>query len=144
MSPRARSIVKDIDDLVEPRVLSARGLGAGKNPGFYARVYAVVNMVPGGRVTTYGDVGTILGSPRVARQVGWALASLPPDSDVPWQRVINAHGMVSWRGELARAALQEALLRAEGIAIDERGRLDLAALRWHYPGVVVPFVPPDA
>lgn len=118
--------------LVEPRVIG---------PGFYERVYAVVRLVPPGWVTTYGDVGTILGSPRVARQVGWALANLEPHSDVPWQRVVNAHGMVSWRGDLSRASLQEALLRAEGVAIGDSGRLDLEACRWRYPGVVVPFDP---
>ena len=134
MSPPKRATV---DQLLEPRVFD--DIGAGKNEHFYARVYAVVHMVPAGRVTTYGDVGTILGSPRVARQVGWALSNLPPGSDVPWHRVINAHGMVSWRGDLARASLQEALLRSEGVAISERGRLDLPSLRWHYPDVVVPF-----
>jgi len=145
MSRRRSKVDRDLARQMEPRVLGRDDdLAVGRNDGFYRRVYAVVSLVPPGRVTTYGDVGTMLGSPRIARQVGWALASLPPDSDVPWQRVINAHGMVSWRGELARAALQEALLRAEGVAIAERGRLDLEALRWHYPGVVVPFrLPPE-
>lgn len=126
--PRERAA----SSLVEPRVIG---------PGFYDKVYAVVRMVPPGWVTTYGDVGTILGSPRVARQVGWALANLEPGHDVPWQRVVNAHGMVSWRGDLQRASLQEALLRAEGVEIDADGRLDLKALRWSYPGVVVPYDP---
>ena len=107
-------------------------------PGFYERVYAVVCMVPAGRVTTYGDVATMLGSPRVARQVGWALANLERE-EVPWHRVVNAHGMVSWRGDMGRPSLQEALLRAEGVAIDEGGKLDLRALRWDYPGVTVPY-----
>lgn len=101
-------------------------------PGFNERVYAVVRRVPRGRVTTYGDVGAVLGSPRVARQVGWALAALPSDTDVPWQRVINAKGMVSGRGELGRAELQEALLRQEGVVFDARGRCDLRALRWDW------------
>ncbi len=116
-------------DIVEPRVIG---------PGFYERVYEVVCLVPAGHVTTYGDVGTILGSPRVARQVGWALANLASDQ-VPWQRVVNAHGMVSWRGDLGRASLQEALLRAEGVIIGADGRLDLAAYRWSYPGITVPY-----
>lgn len=127
-----RSRERGASSLAEPRVIG---------PGFYDKVYAVVRMVPPGWVTTYGDVGTILGSPRVARQVGWALANLEPGRDVPWQRVVNAHGMVSWRGDLARASLQEALLRAEGVVIDADGRLDLKALRWSYPGVVVPYDP---
>lgn len=102
--------------------------------GFHARVYAVVKQVPPGRVTTYGDVATVLGSPRVARHVGWALAALPPErvDDVPWHRVINAKGMISARGDTARASEQQRRLEAEGVTFDERGRVDLAALRWRY------------
>lgn len=131
-APDARSsrATPRASDLIEPRVIG---------PGFHENVYAVVRLVPPGRVTTYGDVGTMLGSPRVARQVGWALANLPAGSDVPWQRVINAHGQVSFRGDLIRARLQEALLRAEGIVLDDDGTLDLATLRWTYPGVSVPY-----
>jgi methylated-DNA-protein-cysteine methyltransferase-like protein len=70
------------------------------------------------------------------------LAALPPGNqgeDVPWHRVVNARGTVSHRGELSRARLQEALLRAEGVAIDELGRFELAAHRFDYPGVTVPY-----
>lgn len=108
-------------------------------PGFYAQVWAVVRLVPAGRVTTYGDVGTMLGSARIARQVGYALAGLPADTDVPWQRVVNARGVVSFRGDLGRAGLQGALLRAEGVAVSDDGRLDLARFRWDYPGITVPY-----
>jgi len=100
--------------------------------GFHQRVYAVVCQVPAGRVTTYGDVATALGSPRVARQVGWALASLQ-DPDVPWHRVVNARGMISIRGDTRRGALQRARLEAEGVPFDSRGRLPLERLRWVYP-----------
>ena len=103
-------------------------------PGFHARVYAVVQQVPSGKVTTYGDVATVLGSPRVARHVGFALAALRSD-DVPWHRVINAQGTISFRGDTARGSLQQALLEAEGIAFDPRGRVDLKRLRFRYsPG----------
>ena len=45
-------------------------------PGFHEQVYAIVKQVPKGFVTTYGDVGRQLGSSRVARHVGFALAGL--------------------------------------------------------------------
>lgn len=123
-------------DLADKGVQEARVIG----PGFHEKVYAVVRLVPKGWVTTYGDVGTVLGSARIARQVGWALASLPAEhADVPWHRVINAHGMVSYKGDLERAGRQEALLRAEGHVLDADGRLDLEARRYRYPGVAVPF-----
>ena len=107
---------------LEPRVIG---------PGFHERVYDVVRAVPPGRVTTYGDVATVLGSPRVARQVGWALAAVR-DPDVPWHRVINAQGQISNRGDVVRASEQQRLLQAEGIRFDAAGRVDLKKLRWRY------------
>lgn len=111
-------------DPTEPRVVG---------PGFRERVYAVVRDVPAGRLTTYGDVGAVLGSPRVARQVGFALAALPVDTEVPWHRVINAQGRISARGDVLRPDDQRLRLEAEGVAFDASGRCDLAALRWDYP-----------
>ncbi len=97
--------------------------------GFHARVYERVRLVPAGRVTTYGDVAAALGSPRVARHVGWALAALR-DEDVPWHRVINARGTISFKGDTARGELQRSRLEAEGVSFDERGRVALKQLRW--------------
>lgn len=99
--------------------------------GFHERVYARVRQVPEGRVTTYGDVAAALGSPRVARHVGWALAALR-DEDVPWHRVINAKGMISFKGDTPRGELQRARLEAEGVSFDARGRVPLKTLRWAF------------
>lgn len=103
-------------------------------PGFRERVYAVVQRVPEGRVTTYGDVGSVLGSPTVARQVGYALAALPAERrDVPWHRVINAQGRISFRGDDGRGAEQERRLIAEGVRFTEGGKvIDFRALRFVY------------
>ncbi len=113
------------DDILphgEPRVIG---------PGFVERVWNMVARVPRGRLTTYGDIATMLGSPRVARQVGWALAALPADRhDVPWHRVINARGAVSFKGDIVRATLQHQLLQADGITPDGTGHYDLKRYRW--------------
>ena len=86
-------------------------------PGWNARVYAVVRQCPAGFVTTYGQVATLLGSPRVARHVGYALAGLgrtpPGEEPVPWHRVINSQGCISHRGDVPRASKQERLLKRE-------------------------------
>ena len=95
-------------------------------PGFHARVFEVVKRVPEGFVTTYGDVAEALGLRRAARQVGYALAALPPDqADVPWHRVVNGQGKLhSTEGE------QSARLLDEGIEVKESGRIvDFAAVR---------------
>lgn len=107
-------------------------MGRVVGPGFYQRVYEVVRRIPEGRVCSYGDVATALGTPTVARQVGWALAALR-EEDVPWHRVINAQGRISGRGEVARAVLQEQLLAAEGVIFGANGRCEFKTLRWRPP-----------
>jgi methylated-DNA-protein-cysteine methyltransferase-like protein len=112
-----------VAESLEPRVIG---------PGFRDNVYTVVRRIPVGYVSTYGDVGSVLGSPRVARQVGFALAALPEGTDVPWHRVINAKGMVSARGDVERPIEQQVRLEDEGIVFDENGRCPLAAYRYTY------------
>lgn len=111
-------------------------------PGFNRRVYAVVRLVPPQRVTTYGDVATVLGSPRVARHVGFALAALGDDA-VPWHRVINSKGRISFKGDVARGALQRALLQAEGVVFDGEGRVDLRRYRHTFADDAAPPVEPE-
>ncbi len=102
----------------------------GRSEAGWGRIYAVVRRIPPGRVATYGDVAALAGMPRRARQVGWALHALDAESDVPWQRVINARGEVSLRGDSAAARVQRALLESEGVVFGAAGRVDLAAHRW--------------
>jgi methylated-DNA-protein-cysteine methyltransferase-like protein len=96
----------------------------------WERVYAVVRRIPRGRVATYGDVAELAGMPGRARQVGWALHALGPGTRVPWQRVLNARGEVSARGEPAAGCVQRALLEREGVRFGANGRVDLARHRW--------------
>lgn len=97
-------------------------------------MYAAVRRVPPGRVATYGQIAALAGRPGAARQAGYALAALPPDSDVPWHRVINARGEISARRTSGPfEAIQADLLRAEGVLLDDRGRVDLKRFRWVPP-----------
>jgi len=103
-------------------------------PTFARAVYAVVREIPRGRVVTYGQVAAILGHPRAARAVGTALSNLPRGLArvVPWQRVINASGRISIRGDFMRPDLQRQLLELEGIAF-RGGQVDLRRYRWAGP-----------
>jgi methylated-DNA-protein-cysteine methyltransferase-like protein len=104
-------------------------MGSAKH-SFFAQVYEVVRRIPPGKVATYGQIARLLGKPRAARTVGWALHSLPEGSDVPWQRVINAKGTISLDARGPGGAIQRVLLEAEGIIFDEQGRVDLQAHGW--------------
>ncbi|MGE3174694.1 MAG: MGMT family protein [Planctomycetota bacterium] len=98
-------------------------------PGFHDRVFALVRRVPAGRVVTYGDLAHALGRRGVARQVGWALASLPAGSDVPWWRVVAAAGRVP-RAGTACARRHAVALRAEGVRVVRDRVVDFAARQW--------------
>ena len=97
---------------------------------FFEQVYSVVRRIPPGKVATYGQIARLLGRPRGARTVGWALHSLPEGSDVPWQRVINARGVITLDAHGPGGSIQRALLETEGIVFDEQGRIDLGAWGW--------------
>jgi methylated-DNA-protein-cysteine methyltransferase-like protein len=78
---------------------------------------------------TYGQIATLLGAPRAARAVGYALRA-SKNKDVPWQRVINSQGGISARSEAERPLLQEQLLLEEGVVFGKDGTCDLKVYRW--------------
>jgi methylated-DNA-protein-cysteine methyltransferase-like protein len=92
------------------------------NEGWLA-IWTAVEAIPRGRVASYGQVALAAGLPGRARMVGKALAGLPPDSRVPWQRVVNARGELSLTGESGRE--QRRLLEREGVRFGPSGRVDL-------------------
>ena len=95
---------------------------------FAEEVYSLVRRVPAGRVITYGAVARLLGEPRKAREVGWALHRCP--ADVPAHRVVNREGRLS--GDRASGAVDARRLRleAEGVQFHEPERCDLGRYGW--------------
>jgi methylated-DNA-protein-cysteine methyltransferase-like protein len=85
--------------------------------------YRAVRNVPAGKVASYGQIAELAGFEGHARQVGYALHALPPDSGVPWHRVVNAKGEISPRSAGDSHELQRILLEAEGVGFDEKGRI---------------------
>ena len=113
-------------------------------PGFHERVFELVRKVPAGHVATYGQIATLLGSPRVARHVGFAMAGAGNSAEpVPWHRIINAKGTISHRGDFGRAQEQRDRLESEGVQFDDRDRVDLRRYRWDFPDYTWPDDPID-
>ena len=101
----------------------------------YEKIYAVVRLIPKGRVATYGQIASLAGLTGHARQVGYALHNLPDNSGVPWHRVVNARGEISRRSEPGYDFIQRDMLEAEGVAFGATGRLELQRFRWK-PAVI--------
>ncbi len=97
---------------------------------FRAAVMRIVARIPAGRLASYGQVAALAGFPRRPRQVGMVLKGLPPDTDLPWHRVVNTNGYVPSKGRWWGALEQIARLKAEGVLVDAEGNLDLEARRW--------------
>ncbi|MDJ0755686.1 MAG: MGMT family protein [Ardenticatenaceae bacterium] len=103
---------------------------------FYDQVYAVVRCIPSGKVTSYGRIARMLGRPRAARAVGYALNALkdhhqdPNFEPVPWHRVINAAGRISTVNRELTANRQADLLRDEGVSVNEDLTLHLERYLW--------------
>lgn len=108
-----------------------QGPGTGEEGGLpiYRRIYAAVREIPPGRVATYGGIARHVGA-STPRQVGYAMAALPADGDVPWHRVINSRGEVSLRKSGYGDSIQRELLEEEGVYFDRNGRVNLGRFGW--------------
>jgi methylated-DNA-protein-cysteine methyltransferase-like protein len=99
----------------------------------YRRIHAVIQQVPRGRVATYGQIAELAGLPGGARVAAASLKVSTPADRLPWQRIVGK--AAPRRGKIAihdpvGAALQRQRLAAEGVAIDDAGRIDLARFGW--------------
>jgi methylated-DNA-protein-cysteine methyltransferase related protein len=98
---------------------------------FQEAVLRAVRMVPSGKVVSYGQVAAYVGTPRAARQDGWAMRSLEGAPDFPWWRVLNNAGRITIKGnQINSAQLQKELLEAEGIKVNHDFELDIEKYRY--------------
>jgi len=102
---------------------------AKKPTHIYQQIYAIVSLIPEGKVASYGQVAKLV-ERCTPRMVGYAMAALSPGSDVPWQRVINSQGKISRRVGGDDEKIQRALLESEGVEFDSQGRVDFSTVGW--------------
>lgn len=97
---------------------------------FERRVYDALCRVPRGKVTTYGRLGREIGCAS-AQAIGQALRRNPYAPEVPCHRVVSADGGIGgFAGETNGAEIERkiGMLRAEGVAFNEAGRVTQACL----------------
>lgn len=95
---------------------------------FYERVYEVVQLIPKGRVTTYGLIADYLGSKGATRMVGWALNA--QRAGVPAHRVVNKIGLLTGKIHFGDVYAMESLLAAEGIKVKDDQVQNFEKLIW--------------
>ncbi len=100
---------------------------------WHQAVWKVVAEIPTGHVLTYGEVARLAGMPRAARRVSQALRNAPRKMELPWHRVINAQGKISFQKDSSGWRRQKELLEVEGIVF-LNGKIELE--KYGYRGAV--------
>lgn len=98
---------------------------------FFEKVYEVVRLIPEGRVTTYGAIARLIGSPQSARMVGWALNSTKQLPEwIPAHRVVNRNGLLTGKMHFQNNNIMIELLESEGITIENDKIIDFKNVLW--------------
>lgn len=98
-------------------------------PNLRETLWQVIAQIPEGKVATYGQIASLAGLPGYARQVGNTLKKLPKDTKLPWHRVVNAKGQISFPEDSPAYRLQRSRLESDGVLFG-RGRVDFKVYRW--------------
>jgi len=99
-----------------------------KSSNLYSRIFEAVSLVPKKKVSTYGQIAKIVNcSPRV---VGYAMHTIKEEDNIPWFRVINSKGKISFPKDSEGYFCQRAILESEGIIFSEKGKINLKKFGW--------------
>ena len=101
-----------------------------KPDNFFDKVYEIARLIPFGRVTSYGAIGTYLGAAKSARMVGWAMNKAHNLDDIPAHRVVNKKGLLTGKHHFDGTNLMQQLLENEGVVVIENQIQDLEKVFW--------------
>ncbi|MBB6218924.1 methylated-DNA-protein-cysteine methyltransferase-like protein [Anaerosolibacter carboniphilus] len=96
----------------------------------FDKVYEIVALIPMGKVATYGQIAALLGHPRSARVIGWAMQAAPDHLNLPCHRVVNKAGILAPHYAFGSPLVQRAILEDEGITFLKNGRIDMKKHLW--------------
>lgn len=98
---------------------------------FSEEIYTILRQVPAGKVITYKQLASMLGS-KAYRAVGSAMKNNPYAPEVPCHRVVRSDGRIGgFMGKMTgeEVAKKVVLLRNEGVEVIG-GRIDLNKYLW--------------
>jgi methylated-DNA-protein-cysteine methyltransferase-like protein len=93
------------------------------------RILSLIKRIPKGKVTAYGRIAALAGSPHGARQVVRLLHTLSGREKLPWHRVVDRNGHISLPMD-GGGGLQRQLLRKEGVRVSPEGSVDMNRYGW--------------
>lgn len=96
--------------------METKPLSAANND-FFDKVFAVVALIPPGKVTSYGAIARYLGSARSSRMVGWAMNASHSLGNIPAHRVVNRQGLLTGKMHFATPNMMQERLEEEGIEV---------------------------
>ena len=98
---------------------------------FFEQVYEVVRQIPEGRVASYGQIARLVGSPRKARFVGFAMHASPGMAGgVPCHRVVFKDGSLAPGFAFGGPGVQKEMLSEEGVLFADEHHVDMGACAW--------------
>ena len=110
---------------------------------FFETVWDIVCQIPPGKVSSYGQIASMIPPEEdmdpvqmkqlAPRWVGTALRKTPRGKSIPWHRVINSQGKISFPIGSAQAKEQRQLLELEGVVFNQRDKVDFAIVAWQGP-----------
>ncbi|QYX66707.1 MGMT family protein [Shewanella putrefaciens] len=124
-SPLYRYLEKDSQD--EQDLASHQHQAVELSP--MAKIWHIVAMIPQGKISSYGKIADYAGLPGRARYVSKALKSAPEHLSLPWHRVLNSQGKISFEKNSVSFQEQMELLRIEGITVN-CGKVRLSEYQW--------------
>jgi len=102
------------------------------NPS-HIKIWRTVQLIPLGKVACYGQIADLAGLPGRARLVGKALSYAPDggwkNQEVPWYRVINSQGKISFPMGTEYFDKQKGKLQEEQVVVIG-ARVKLSQFQW--------------
>lgn len=95
----------------------------------YTKIWRTVQLIPLGKVASYGQIADLAGLPGRARLVGKSLGCVPKGMHVPWYRVLRSSGQIAFPAGSEQAQKQCAMLQQEDVAVFNN-RVKLSLFQW--------------
>lgn len=98
---------------------------------FTKKIITLIKKIPKGKVSTYSQLARLAGNPQAVKGIVWIHYSQSSSQDLPWHRVTNAKGKISFPEMTDHWFRQKSLLLKEGIVFSESEKIDLERYAWN-------------